>query len=684
MKKRVTGFIAIVSMALIGCTKEDARVASIYNENFTATIEAGQTRTALGSDGSTLWSDEDAVSIFKQSGYHQKYVVESGGGSTATLQYADISTQHGQNISRNYAVYPYSANHTIDAQGVLTLELSSLSEQAYTEGSFDNMKAAMAAVSDDNNLSFFNVLSTLRIKLCSDVPGDYSITSITITSATQPINGVATVDMSQEKQPAVFTSTTAENKSTTLSCSEAVMLNAACDGVDGGHDFYILLPATTFPANDLTIKIEGKDVNGQNIVYEAEYPSQLKLLRSGITTIHHSFDATDWVGNIEPKREVSTADELMEAFDDMANIAVIELTDNIDLANIDWAPIGTADAPYRGVLNGNGYKISNLTISNTDYAAFIAYAGEGVAIRDITFENVNISSTKHAAGVVCVANSDGLTFENVKVSGTIMADSYAAGIVHNANNVVIKNCENGADITAARAGGIASWVTVDSYIENVKNTGDITSSIGASGIAHGFAGTIKNAVNEGTIISNGTEPAAGIAGVQKGASSYEYCFNYGDVHSVANNPNASAAGILGHTPGSAATLTYCANFGNITADQSYAAGIAYSLYGSITANYCYNSGAISGADGAGGIAPKAQFGTSDKANYSLNAGLITSSNGLTYQASNINTSCYYYSGNDLLNVLDNSPAVVEDALLILNGGADDNFFTLSGGKIVVN
>jgi hypothetical protein len=243
---------------------------------------------------------------------------------------------------------------------------------------------------------------------------------------------------------------------------------------------------------------------------------------------------------------------------------------------------------------------------------------------------------------------------------------------------------NNADINVsiASVGGIAGSAT-PAVITGCVNNGDITGGVGASGIAHGFAGSIKNAVNNGTIVANGSEAASGIAGVQKGASTYEYCFNYGDVKTTADNPNSSAAGILGQTPGTTATLSYCANFGNITAEQSYAAGIAYSLYGSVNASYCYNDGAISGADGAGGIAPKAQYGAGDKANYCLNAGVITSSNGVVYQASNNNLSCFYYSGEDLLDVVGNTAVTADDALAILNSGADNGFFTKDGGKITV-
>ena len=382
---------------------------------------------------------------------------------------------------------------------------------------------------------------------------------------------------------------------------------------------------------------------------------------------------------------VSTANQLYETLSVMATIGSteeIKLTDDINLSGIEWNQIGTSEKPFAGKLDGNGKKISNLTIDNTEYAALIAYTAENTQIKNLTLENVNIQSNKHAAGVVCVAG-DGLTIENVKVSGEITAASYAGGIVHNASNVIIKNCENNANVNANRAGGIASWVIVGANIENVINTGNITGEIGASGIAHGFAGSIKNAVNRGDIKSKYYEAAAGIAGVQKAASTYEYCYNYGNVISIYDDANASAAGILGQSAGSKSTLKYCANYGNITAEASYAAGIAYCLYGSITASYCYNEGAINGADGAGAIAPKAQYGTADKANYCLNAGTITSSNGIVYQGSNNNTSCYYYDGNVLKNVSGNTVATTEEAMTVLNGGTDTEFFSVENGKICV-
>ena len=323
-------------------------------------------------------------------------------------------------------------------------------------------------------------------------------------------------------------------------------------------------------------------------------------------------------------------------------------------------------------------------------------------ISNLTLENVNIQSTKYAAGVVCEAGS-GLVLENVTVSGSVNAEyyytssgqtyagGYAAGIVHDADGITIKDCVNNAAVTSnARAAGIASWIS-NATVENVVNNGDITGGYGAAGILNRFSGTISNAVNYGDVLATGDElpqwnyePVGGIVCVQLGVSTYEYCYNYGNVRTVKDDPNASAAGILGQTPGSTATFNYCANYGNVTAEACYAAGIGYGMYGGMMkANYCYNKGIVSGGDGAGGIAPKPQFSGNSNASYCLNAGVVTSSGGTVYQVASSNVSSYYYSNDTLLNVSGNTAVTEDAALAVLNGGTDTGFFEVADSKITV-
>lgn len=361
----------------------------------------------------------------------------------------------------------------------------------------------------------------------------------------------------------------------------------------------------------------------------------------------------------------------------------IKLMGDIDLSDNEWLPVGTSDKKFAGTFDGSEYKISNLTISDTDYAAFIAYTSEGVTVKNLTFENVNISSNKHAAGVVCMAGNK-LTLEGITVTGMINAKSYAGGLVVSADNIGIDDCQNDADISAERAGGIASWIATDANVTNVTNNGNVTGSIGAGGIAQAFGGNIINAVNHGKITSNGVEPAAGIVGIQKAESSYKYCYNYGNVTSTLDNPNSSAAGILGHTSSGIADFKYCANYGNVFAEKSYAAGIGYPLHSRVVTNYCYNIGIVTGDDGAGAIAPKGQFSTGkSEVNFSLNAGQVISNDKVNSKGSVKYTQCFKYEESVLKDVSTDEEVANEEVLEVLNGGENKEFFVLNDGKIIV-
>ena len=78
----------------------------------------------------------------------------------------------------------------------------------------------------------------------------------------------------------------------------------------------------------------------------------------------------------------------------------ITLECDIDLLGIAWQPIGTYQRPFKGKLNGNGHKISNLTISSSmnsfadsngqSYVGFFGCAEdaviEGLHLENISFE----------------------------------------------------------------------------------------------------------------------------------------------------------------------------------------------------------------------------------------------------------------------------------------------------------
>lgn len=372
---------------------------------------------------------------------------------------------------------------------------------------------------------------------------------------------------------------------------------------------------------------------------------------------------------------------------------VVALAADVDLAGAEWTPVGTLDAKFNGVFDGQNNKIENLKIDSEGAVAMFAYVGEEAAFKNVTLENVDIKSARNAAGLLfcnykdasAAYNGGNLLIENVTVSGNIECPNYAAGIAFDLANVTMKNCVNNANVVAGASAGLVAWIEKNGVLENVVNNGNVFGGTTAAGIANRFGGSIKNATNNGEITAEGPMPVAGIVAVNLTTSTYDYCYNYGKVVSKYNGANASAAGILGQASSTSnkPTFNYCANFGEIVAEQSHASGIFYSLYGSATANYCYNAGVVTGADGAGAIAAKPEFSGSNKINYCLDGGVATATAAINAKGKNVYASCYYYNNGELLNVADNAVVAVEDALAVLNGGADAQFFVNENGVIVV-
>ena len=373
----------------------------------------------------------------------------------------------------------------------------------------------------------------------------------------------------------------------------------------------------------------------------------------------------------------------------------VTLGGDIDLAAVstfaaelksNWLPMGTEETPFAGTFDGNGYTISNLVLADETYAGFFGFLGSNATVKNVKFENVNVNGKYAATAVAYVPEtSENVTIENIEVlSGAVNATSYAAGVVGivEGKNATISNCVNYAEVVSDySASGVGAWLTGENFvIKNCVNNGNVTGANRAAGIAGNLLGTISYCENNGAVVGNGNMPAGGIVAVQSGASTYEYCVNNGDVKTTSDNPNASASGILGHTPSTKATIQYCVNNGKITAEKDRASGIAYGLYGNVNAYYCYNTGVIVGEEAAAGIIAKNAYGTTEAAYNCLNAGAVTATLANQITVKN-QTACYYYDAG-VLYAANDTAAVVDEALTALNDGAAVEFFAVENGVIV--
>ncbi len=220
----------------------------------------------------------------------------------------------------------------------------------------------------------------------------------------------------------------------------------------------------------------------------------------------------------------------------------VQLGADVDLTGVDWNPIGTegsvkaTDASFfAGTFDGNGYTISNLTLSE-EYSSeanvgLFSALGEGATVEDVTLTNVSLDVTD-TAGIVraggiagnTVANSAGTytVINNCSVSGTITATStagtmtYAGGLLGYGNAYsIISNATSNADVTgttngtiSAYAGGIVGMALGTAYVVNTMSTGTITAiatkntNFGgmAGGVAGMFAGYAYNNYATGDVV----------------------------------------------------------------------------------------------------------------------------------------------------------------------------------------
>ncbi len=248
--------------------------------------------------------------------------------------------------------------------------------------------------------------------------------------------------------------------------------------------------------------------------------------------------------------------------------------------------------------------------------------------------NAAITGINQLGGIVGFAKKAvSLTFENCVNNGEVKenADSaYSGGIMcrSDCELTTFIGCVNNGKISSGKdqTGGIFAYASKGSYVfENCINNGEIAPAKGkAAGIAgnvnsndadgtKGYTITINNCVNYGKITGGTGGYGGGIVGAMQKThnGTITNCVNYGEV--IADH---DAGGIVAHTTQVILNISYCENFGNVTAlSGQYSGGIGGFIWGIKTetisaANgqysniieYCINHGDVTGDTKTGGIA----------------------------------------------------------------------------------
>ena len=271
-----------------------------------------------------------------------------------------------------------------------------------------------------------------------------------------------------------------------------------------------------------------------------------------------------------------------------------KLTNNIDLGNHEWNPIGNYSNTFEGSFDGNNNAIINFTYScnliDSDANSSVGLFSNNSGIIKNLVVYGNATSTVKNSAIISGLNAG--IIENVKVYGALSGYTYCGGIAGK-NDGVINNCINICTISAKNSGthiaGIAGYNTENSSINNCVNEGNISATNNyISGIVGYSLSIVSNSNNYGLI--SGNNYVAGICSYT--SSDIINCGNYSFI-----NGKKYVAGITGY---STAVIDKCVNYGRIVNTSTQTAGIAGYSTG-IIKNSINNGDITSSSTSLGGI-----------------------------------------------------------------------------------
>lgn len=305
---------------------------------------------------------------------------------------------------------------------------------------------------------------------------------------------------------------------------------------------------------------------------------------------------------------------------------VVVLNNTISLAAYDpWTPI----ANFKGIFEGNGKCIYNLHVAQTERYAGLFGVVRGTVCNltcgsqdGTTYDGVSAIEEKYStdtdtwcyAGVVaqiyggelnnitnympitttsdskCKSRIGGISgsaydakvigcnnygeVRNAATTGNISYTGGLLGVIDGSNNdakeSLISDCHNHAKVSTtlcykdSAIGGIAGLViktALNATVENCTNEGEVFYDNSTNSDVHNIAGIIGRSENScPTLVVNA-------------------CSNSGKVHSTMNG-NCFMGGIMGSSQG-AATIKDCVNTGEVSFEQTAAAGAGYISIGGI-------------------------------------------------------------------------------------------------------
>lgn len=235
----------LIAFLMSGCNQEEYLENQQLMSNgktFTTSFEENDSRVYIDEKNELNWSESDYISVFNGSTLNSFYQFDGETGDKSGT-FSHVHTLEGTDnaLNTNYAVYPYSTDIVISANGVITATLPA--EQSYVSNTFglgDNTMVAVTQDTEDTFLKFQNVCGYLKIQLYGD---NVTIKSITLTgNNNEKLAGKAMITPAYGQAPTISMADDAMGN-ITIDCGEGVKIGST---VEDATVFWFVVPPTKF------------------------------------------------------------------------------------------------------------------------------------------------------------------------------------------------------------------------------------------------------------------------------------------------------------------------------------------------------------------------------------------------------------------------------------------------------
>lgn len=330
-------------------------------------------------------------------------------------------------------------------------------------------------------------------------------------------------------------------------------------------------------------------------------------------------------GTAEDPYIIRSVEHLKQINDNLS--AYYKLGNNIDLAGVEWVPIGSDNTPFTGTFDGDEFKISNLEFDNsvTDYVGLFGVI-DNATIKNVTLAQVSVGGHNNVGALIGQARGTSKSIINCHVlSGEIIGNTNVGGLIGSSNDIIsaayfVQKCSTNVTVRGRynNIGGLIGWYR--GSISECYTTGDIIggqyeeNSVNIGGLIGNYVGWTQYEYRGWHYYSIGHVVKCYTTGNVKGETNVGGLLgqqNYGFTQECAATGNVegtvNVGGLIGWSNVTEQTgephyvvLENNSVLSNVTGG-SYVGGIVGCSDNTMTITNCYSAGKVEGTNNLGGL-----------------------------------------------------------------------------------